>query len=135
MPMRVGIDLVAVASVAEALERHGDRYLARVFTAGEAQACRTAGNPDPVRLAAVLAAKEAAMKVLRPARGTPLPWTDIEVRLARDDASTLALSGSAARLAAGLDLDDLSVSLTWERGHAAAVVLAAFRVPAPIMTR
>ena len=131
--MRVGIDLVAVAAVAEALRTHGDRYLERVFTEREAQACRTAGNTDPARLAAVLAAKEAAMKVLRPARGTPLPWTDVEVRLARDDSPTLRLSGSAARLAAELHLDDLSVSLTWERGHAAAVVVAAFRVPAPIM--
>jgi len=128
VPLRVGIDLVAVASVAESLAAHGDRFLDRVCTAREAQRCRTAAGPDPARLAAVLAAKEAAMKVLRPGAEAPLPWTDIEVLDAPGGGHTLELGGSAARLAADLGMGDLSVSLTREGGHAAAVVLAGFPV-------
>jgi holo-[acyl-carrier protein] synthase len=126
VPLRVGIDLVAVTSVAEALETHGDRYVQRVCTPREALACRTAAGPDPARLAEALAAKEATMKVLRPGPGTPLPWTDIEVLPAAAGGCSLELGGSAARLAETLGITGLTVSLTRESGYAAAVVLAGF---------
>ena len=133
MPLRVGIDLVAVSAVSEGLSVHGDRYLARLFTAGEAAACRTAAGPDPARLAAIVAVKEATMKVLRPDPGTPLPWTDLEVRGTEDGGYTVNLTGAAAQLAAQAGLGRLSVSLTREREHAAAVVLAGFARESPIM--
>ena len=68
MAVRVGIDLVSVQAVQDSLRAHPQAYLARVYTDREVTDCRTADGVDPERLAARFAAKEATLKVLRPAR-------------------------------------------------------------------
>ena len=115
---RVGIDLVAVDQVAEALTIHGDRYLRRVYTPREVADC--AG--DAARLAARFAAKEATRKTLG-IRDEGVGWPSVEVRL-EDGAPTIALHGRAAELARDAGLSGFAVSLTHEAGFAAAVVLA-----------
>jgi holo-[acyl-carrier protein] synthase len=124
--LRVGIDLVSVELVAEALRDHGDRYLERVYTAREVEDCRRGTEPAPERLAARFAAKEAAIKVFRPGHRA-LPWPQIEVR--RDPAGwvELSLTGAAEALAAELGVEDLAVSLTHEHSFASAVVVATVR--------
>lgn len=124
MPLRVGIDLVAVAGVRASVDEHADRYLERVYTEREVADCRTEAGVDATRLAARFAAKEAAMKVLRPGRDDAVPWPEIEIR--RDPAGhvDVELSGHAAVLAARADLTALTVSLTHEEGFAIAVVVA-----------
>jgi holo-[acyl-carrier protein] synthase len=117
--VRVGVDLMSVADVAASVARFGDRYLRRIYTEHELATC--AGAPE--RLAARFAAKEAVIKVLRPADAQP-DWRSIEVR--RDDhgACDLRLTGEAARLADHEGIAQLAVSLTHEAGLAAAVVVA-----------
>lgn len=124
MPIRVGLDLVAVGSVAESLRgAHGDRYLERVYTEREVEDCRTAAGVDPERLAARFAAKEATLKVL-PAGDEGLSLRAIEVRRERTGRVDLELTGRAAELAAEAGVTELSLSLTHEEGFAAAVVVA-----------
>jgi holo-[acyl-carrier protein] synthase len=118
MPLRVGIDLVKAATVAAALAEHGDRYLARVYTAAEARDC----GGDPLRLAARFAAKEAVMKVLQPGRDDAVPWPEIEV-VRTAGAPLLALHGRAAELAAAAGLTSFALSFTHEDEYAAAVVV------------
>jgi holo-[acyl-carrier protein] synthase len=122
MSYRVGIDLVAVESVAESIRVHGDRYLERIFTEQELADC--AGDAD--RLAARYAAKEATIKVLRPGSEDTVPWNEIEV--VRNPAGwvDLALRGRAAELAAVTGIGGLSVSVTHEAAYASAVVIAEF---------
>ena len=123
MAVRVGTDLVAVATVEAAVREHGDRYLERVFTARElADLGGAAAAPE--RLAARFAAKEAAIKVLRPGRDDPVPWGDIEVRRDPGGWTELVLGGHAARLADAAGVTSLAVSLTHEGGWASAVVVA-----------
>jgi holo-[acyl-carrier protein] synthase len=131
MPARVGIDLVRVSTVLEALGEHGDHYLRRVYTANEVEDCRRGGDVDPLRLAARFAAKEATAKALRVGPADPLPLTAIEV--VRDPAGfpELALHGPAAALAAANRVTALALSLTHEEDYAAAVVLAEIRPPGP----
>jgi len=120
---RVGVDLVDVGEIARSLERFGDAYEARVFTALERTQC--AGSP-PARaasLAARFAAKEAVMKVLEPDGPRP-DWRGIEVDRLAGGACRLRLSGSAAELAARRGLGSWAVSLTHEGDLAAAVVMA-----------
>jgi holo-[acyl-carrier protein] synthase len=119
MPIAVGIDLVEVEEVEATLHRHGERYLRRIYTDRERHDC--AG--DPRRLAARFAAKEATMKALRRSH-EPLPWRSIGVRLGAAGEPALELSGAAAALAEDRAVNFLSVSVTHERGVAAAVVLA-----------
>lgn len=126
MPIRVGIDLVATSSVQEALQAHGDRYLARVYTAREVGDCRTAAGVDAECLAARFAAKEATLKVL-PASEAGLALTSIEVCRAPSGPVHVELSGRAAELAEEAGITDLALSVTHEGGFAAAVVVAELR--------
>ena len=124
MAIHVGLDLVAVDSVAEAMRSpHGARYLARIYTDAEVADCRTATGVDPERLAARFAAKEAAIKVLQ-IGDDAVSMRDIEVRREASGRVSLLLHGRAAELAARAGLVDFSVSLTHEGGFAAAVVVA-----------
>jgi holo-[acyl-carrier protein] synthase len=119
MPLRVGIDLVAAGTVADALVAHGDKYLRRVYTEGEIADC----GGDPLRLAARFAVKEAAMKVLR-VGDAAVPFAAIETVRAADGAPELVLHGQAAALATAAGLSTFAISLTHEGAYAAAVVIA-----------
>lgn len=123
MSVRAGIDLVSVDAVRDSLAAHGERYLGRVFTEREVQDCTGATGIDAERLAARFAAKEAALKVLRPGE-VGLSLKEIEVRRAPGGWVELELSGPAAELAADGGLSDFAVSITHEAGWASAVVVA-----------
>jgi holo-[acyl-carrier protein] synthase len=126
MTVRIGTDLVAVASVAESLGgSHREHYLKRIYTTDEVDDCRgPSGRVEPERLAARFAAKEAAIKAL-PGAGEEVRLTQIEV--VRDDSGnvSLKLSGRAAELLRDAGGGELAVSLTHEAGFAAATVVIA----------
>jgi holo-[acyl-carrier protein] synthase len=126
--VRVGTDLCSVQAVADSIATFGDRYLARVYTDGERAYCQSEPALAAERLAARFAAKEAVVKVLRPAAERP-EWRSIEVR--RDPAGwcDLSLTGTAERLAREAGIDSLSVSLSHEAGLATAVVVATCSPP------
>jgi holo-[acyl-carrier protein] synthase len=123
MSFRVGIDLVAVEAVEESVRVHADRYLHRIYTDRELEDCRTSDGVDAQRLAARFAAKEAALKVLRPS-DEGVSWRALEVRRSAGGWVDLALSGEAAALATRAGVAGLAVSLTHEGPFASAVVLA-----------
>jgi holo-[acyl-carrier protein] synthase len=123
MSVRVGIDLVSVASVQDSVRVHAEHYLRRVYTEREVAQCRVPGGVDHERLAARFAAKEAALKVLQPGE-VGIPWYAIEVVRSPEGAAQLQLSGSAAEVAAARGITDLALSITHEAGFAAAVVFA-----------
>jgi holo-[acyl-carrier protein] synthase len=126
MPVRVGLDLVAVSTVVESLRgAHRDRYLERVHTAREVEDCRGAsGEIDAERLAARFAAKEATIKAL-PGAGEGVALTQIEVLRDESGEVSLALSGRAADLLERSGGTEIAVSLTHEAGIAAASVVIA----------
>jgi phosphopantetheinyl transferase (holo-ACP synthase)/acyl carrier protein len=113
------MDLVRIADVRESLHRHADRWLARLYSDAELADCRRGSELDLRRLSARFAAKEATLKVLRPARDEAIPWRAIEVR-----AGGLELSGPAAERAAADGLRGFALSLAHSCDHAAAVVMA-----------
>jgi holo-[acyl-carrier protein] synthase len=123
MPVRVGIDLVSVEAVRESIRTHAQRYLDRVYTERELEDCMTASGVDPERLAARFAAKEAALKVLRPG-DVGLSLRAIEVRRSPGGWVELELSGVASALASDSGLSNFALSITHEAGYASAVVIA-----------
>jgi holo-[acyl-carrier protein] synthase len=129
--VRVGIDLVSVESVREALETHADHYLERVYTEDEVADCASDAGVDAERLAARFAAKEAALKVLRPRRDEGLSLRTIEVRRSSDGWVGLSLSGDAAAMAREQGLSDFELSISHDRGFATAVVVAARQLRNP----
>jgi holo-[acyl-carrier protein] synthase len=123
MSSRVGVDLVAVEAVEESIGTHAEHYLTRVYTEREIADCTTPAGVDAQRLAARFAAKEAALKVLRPGE-VGLSLREIEVRRQPGGWVELELSGPAAALARDAGLENFAVSLTHEGGYACAVVIA-----------
>lgn len=121
--IRVGADVTAVDQVAESVTRFGARYLERIYTPHEIDSCVGELPVRAASLAARFAAKEATIKVLRPAGHQP-DWRSVEVRRDRNGWCTLALTGHAAALAEQAGIADLAVSLTHEGDMAAAVVVA-----------
>ena len=122
LSLRTGVDLIEIDRIRRAVDWHGDRFLSRVFTATEL----TQSNRRYESLAGKFAAKEAAAKAL----GTGIwrhgiCWTDIEVH--KDPSSgapTLRLHQAAHSRAALLGLDEWSITISHDRTHAVAFVVA-----------
>jgi holo-[acyl-carrier protein] synthase len=118
--LRCGIDLVENRRIAEGIERFGERFLNRFFTAGERQDC----DDQPHRLAARLAAKEAVAKALGTGIGD-VSWQEIEIRCNNErHRPTLHLHGEAKTLANEMGLTEWDVSLTHTKDYASAVAVA-----------
>ena len=118
MEIAVGVDIIEIGRVAQALERWGQRFLERVYTPGEIAYCRGRANS----LAARFAAKEAVMKAL----GTGLrgvAWREVEVVRLRGGAPTIVLHGRASKRAQAIGIDELAVSLSHSREYAVASVV------------
>lgn len=123
-PLSVGIDLIALRDVAASLARFGVQYEERIFTPDEIAYCRSSPGTVAVgRFAARFAAKEAAIKVLRPDE-PGLDWRSIEVRREADGASSLVLHAAAGALAARRGLTRFAVSLSHDDEYATAIVVA-----------
>ena len=75
--MRVGVDLIEIDRVRRALERHGDGFRERCFTAAEREYCESKANPAQ-HYAGRFAAKEAVGKAL--GSGVYFTWKEIEIR-------------------------------------------------------
>ncbi len=117
----VGIDLVRVSRVAASIERFGERFLRRVFTDGEIAYAISAPALTAERLAARLAAKEAACKALNLVeRG--VGWRQIEVEREPSGACQLVLHGAARAAADEAGIGELAVSLSHEGDFATAIV-------------
>lgn len=118
--LRCGIDMIEQARIAAGVERLGERFLRRFFTAGEREDC----DDQPHRLAARFAAKEAVAKALGTGIGD-VSWQEIEIRVNNPrKRPTLHLYGAAAALADDLGLTQWDVSLSHERDYAIAVAVA-----------
>jgi len=118
MKLATGVDMVKVARVQEAIERHGVRFLDRIFTAAEQR--DSAGRFES--LAARFAAKEAAAKALGCGIGV-ISWLEIEVCTTEKRAPYLVLSGEGERLARQMGLTMWSVSLSHTESDAIAFVV------------
>ena len=75
----IGVDVVEIARIAASIERHGERFLARLFTEEERSYCSSSRFPERF-FAGRFAAKEAISKALGTGIGADLGWLDMEVR-------------------------------------------------------
>ena len=120
MILRCGIDMIEHERVERGIERLGERFLNRFFTAGERADC----EDQPFRLSARLAAKEAVSKALGTGIGD-VSWQEIEIRVNNPrKRPVLHLHGAAATLAEEMGLTQWDVSLTHANEYAAAMAVA-----------
>lgn len=125
----LGLDLTEVDRIAGVLERHGERFLARIFRDGEIRRARRHPRAFAEHVAGRFAAKEAAMKALGLGwRG--LAFRDIEVKRDAHGKPLIAFHGKALERSRTLEVLSAEVSITHGRDIAAAVVALLTR-PSP----
>lgn len=107
MPPTIGIDIVEIERLRNALERFGTRFERRIFSEKEMEYFTKKMNPIQ-SMAGRFAVKEAFMK----AKGRFVPWREIEV-LHEDRRPFVLFHGTRYR----------SVSISHERRYAVAVVV------------
>src|SRR5262245_61791118 len=89
-----GLDATDIQRIAETISRYGDRFIERIFTAGEIAYCRRKRD-FASSFAARFAAKEAAMKALGTGHSEGVFWKGIEV-VRKGGPPTLKFHGGAA---------------------------------------
>jgi holo-[acyl-carrier protein] synthase len=123
MVLGLGTDLIEIERVQQSLDRFGERFMQKVFTAGEVAYCQRKKHAAE-SFAARFAAKEAAAKALGTGISRGISWKEIEVRRQPGERPTLHLSGRAAERADAMGVRHLQLSLTHSRDVAMAVVIA-----------
>ena len=117
-----GIDIVEVGRIAAMVERHGARFLERVFTPGELGYAR-GRKRETEHLAARFAAKEAVLKAIGTGWRSGIGWRDVEIGVLPSGQPLVKVHGRAAEAATELGIERWVVSLTHSRRYAAASVI------------
>jgi holo-[acyl-carrier protein] synthase len=118
-----GIDLVDFPRLEEMIERHGDRIIDRLFTPAEQDYAR--GNRNTIeKYAGRFAAKEAVMKLIGTGWRGKIAWTDIEVTNNPAGQPEVTLTGEVKKIAQGLRIEHISISITHTANFAIASAVA-----------
>ncbi len=118
----IGIDLVENARIQHSIERFGERFLHRVFTAGEIAYCQSMKFPER-HFAARFAAKEALSKAFGTGIGKAMTWKEIDVRKKSNGEPFIVLDGGATELANERGVTKVWISLTHTEHHAMATIV------------
>ena len=119
MILGTGIDLAEVPRIRSAIERHGTRFIQRIYTPSEIAYVERKANRFE-RYAARFAAKEAGMKAIGTGWNQGVLWRDFEVSNLPSGRPTLRLHGVASQIAEKMGVRHISLSLT----HTAELAMA-----------
>lgn len=117
-----GIDMVEIERIQQSMERFGQRFLDRVFTAAEQAYCLQKRNAAE-SLAARFAAKEAGAKALGTGISRGVNWLEIEVIREPGGRPALHFHGRAAEIARQLGVAQAALSLTHTKSLSMASVV------------
>ncbi len=118
-----GIDLVDCPRIEQMIQRHGERFIQRVFTATE-QAYAEANKNKVEKLAGRFAAKEAVLKLIGTGWRGKIAWTDIEIINNSSGQPKVTLDGEVEKIADKLGIKHISVSITHTANFAIASAVA-----------
>ncbi|MGH8680320.1 MAG: holo-ACP synthase [Burkholderiales bacterium] len=122
MIVGIGTDLVEIVRVERALARHGDRFARRILVVQEYERF-TAHRKPAAYLAKRFAAKEAFSKAMGTGIRAPVNWQNLGVANHSSGRPYFELSEALAELVRRRGIRSVHVSLTDERGMAAAFVV------------
>ena len=118
-----GIDLVDFPRIGEMAERHGGRFLDRVFTTAEQKYADSNKNRIE-KLAGRFAAKEAVLKLIGTGWRGKIAWTDIEIINNSTGQPEVTLTGEVKKIADKLGIRHISLSITHTANFAIASAVA-----------
>ncbi|MGB6946591.1 MAG: holo-[acyl-carrier-protein] synthase [Bryobacteraceae bacterium] len=122
MIVGTGVDLAEVDRIREAIERHGQRFIDRIYTPAEIAYVERKANRFE-RYAARFAAKEAGMKAIGTGWSRGVRWRDFEVANLPSGRPTLQLHGAAAQFADRLGVRNIALTITHTAVQAMAIVI------------
>ena len=136
MIIGIGSDLIDIRRIANVIERHGDRFIGRIFTDAErARAARRGQNEKLVvaTYAKRFAAKEACSKALGTGIRDGVWWRDMGVVNLPGGRPTMQLTGGALERLKALTPEglepriDLSITDDWPLAQAFVIISAISR--------
>ncbi|WP_431284763.1 holo-ACP synthase [Humitalea sp. 24SJ18S-53] len=137
MILGIGNDMVDIRRIERALQRHGERFIERIFTPHEVARAERRPVTRLGTYAKRFAAKEACSKALGTGFRAGVFWRDMGVVNLPSGQPTMALTGGAAlRLAEitprGL-VASIAVTITDEYPYAEAIVIISADPPLPVL--
>lgn len=124
----LGCDLIETERIKSALERHGDRFLKRVFTEEEQAYCNGVKYSHK-HYAARWAAKEAVSKAFTTGIGPHLDWTSVSVYHGSRKEPLVRLDAKATALLEQVGATHVWLSLSHIDSHAMAVAALVRNTP------
>jgi holo-[acyl-carrier protein] synthase len=118
-----GIDLVDFPRIEQMIERHGQRFIDRIFTVAEQNYARRHRNTIE-KYAGRFAAKEAVLKLVGTGWRGKIAWTDIEVTNNAAGQPEVTLSGEVKEIADRMKIARISLSITHTANFAIASAVA-----------
>jgi holo-[acyl-carrier protein] synthase len=119
----IGTDIVECLRIAQMIERHGELFIGRVYTAHEIEYC-SQRRAATQHYAGRWAAKEAVLKALGTGWIRGISWRDVEVRNETGGKPKIALGGGAREVFEKAGITDLQISISHCRSHATAYAIA-----------
>jgi holo-[acyl-carrier protein] synthase len=119
----IGTDIVEVLRIARMIERHGELFLGRVYTAREIDYCNQR-KAATQHFAGRWAAKEAILKTLGTGWSSGIEWRDMEIRNDEHGKPSVALGGKAREHCELLRIREILISISHCHTHATAYALA-----------
>jgi len=118
----VGMDLVKRDRIEQALERHGERFIGRIFT--DAERDYSEGRPHaPLHFAGMWAIKESAVKALGTGFRDGIAWRHIEVTHDPLGKPLVTLHGKARERADAMGVARIHASITHDTDWSAAQIV------------
>jgi holo-[acyl-carrier protein] synthase len=118
----LGLDVVEIHRIEEALDKHGRRFKDRIFTKGEIERCEARAD-SAACFAARFAAKEAFYKALPNSVESTIPFKSVEIVNHENGNPEFRFSDAISKILKENGITRVHVSLTHSRILASAVVI------------
>lgn len=119
----IGTDITECLRIARMIERHGELFVQRVYTAAEIDYCQSR-KQSTQHFTGRWSAKEAILKALGTGWRKGISWRDIEILNEPGGKPIVGVGGGAKEVVQQLGITSLQVSISHCRTHATAFAVA-----------
>ena len=119
----IGTDIAECLRIARMVERHGELFINRVYTASEIAYCQSRRQATQ-HFTGRWAAKEAVLKALGTGWVRGITWRDVEITNQPNGRPGVTLRGGAKEVAEKLAIQEIHITISHCRTHATAFAIA-----------